>query len=118
VGFKRLDLSSALPEIPGRWGGWVVDWETLTLTHREGYCLHLEEFRTAAAMLNMIVQVRGKVYMTPTDVGDLVVALDDLFEIQGSLTPSGVPREISDVREHLERRRASRGGGNGASSNG
>jgi hypothetical protein len=50
------------------------------LTHqREGYGLDLERFRTAAAMLNMIVQVRGKVYMTPTDVGDLVVALDDLF---------------------------------------
>jgi hypothetical protein len=110
--FQRIDFSREFPpSIPGRWGEWVLDWDELTLTHqRENYGFDLERFKTAAQMLDMIVQVRTRRYMTATDVGDFVAALDDLFAIQPSLTPMGNARRIDDVGKHL-RRRIERSGG-------
>ena len=109
---QRMDFNRAFrPHIPGRWGDWVPDWEHLTLTNqRENYGFDLERFKTAALMLNMIVQVRTKPYMSTTDVGDFVAGLDDLFAIQSSLTPMGDARMIEDVGTHL-RRRIERSGG-------
>jgi hypothetical protein len=46
--------------------------------------------------------------MTPIDVGDLVAALDDIFDIQGNLVPSGVDRRIEDVSAFLRKRIAAR----------
>jgi hypothetical protein len=39
--------------------------------------------------------------MTTTDVGDLVAALDDIFDIQSSLVPFGQDRRIEDVPAFL-----------------
>lgn len=109
---QRRDFNHAFrPHIPGRWGDWVLDWECLTLTNqRENYGFDLERFKTAALMLDMIVQVRTKPHMSTTDVGDFVAGLDDLFAIQSSLTPMGDARMIEDVGTHL-RRRIERSGG-------
>jgi hypothetical protein len=106
--FRRLDLSRPIPPWPDRWGGWTLDVEQLVLHHRENYNVGLQGFSSAAPMLNMIVQVRNKGFMTTTDVGDCVAALDDIFHIQGSLVPSGVDRRIEDVPAFLRERIAAR----------
>jgi hypothetical protein len=85
-------------------GRWELDAEHLVLRHEENYELDLEQFSSAAPMLNMIVQVRNKGFMTTRDVGDLVAALDDIFNIQGRLVPSGVGRHIDDVSAFLRKR--------------
>jgi hypothetical protein len=59
-------------------------------------------------MLDMIVQVRNKSFMTTTDVGDLVAALDDIFHVQGSLVPFGQDERIEDVPAFLRERIAAR----------
>jgi hypothetical protein len=105
----RLDLSQPLSPIPGTWGRWRLDRENLRLVHEERYELELTKFRTAAAMLDMIVQVRHKVFMEWEDVGSCVAALDDLFDIQPSLTPQGQAREIEDVAAYLASRFERRG---------
>ena len=61
-------------------------------------------------MLDMIVQVRRKVFVTTTDVGDFVAALGDIFDIQSSLVPGGVDRRIDDVPAFLHKRIAARAG--------
>jgi hypothetical protein len=102
--FEALDLSQPFPPWPERWGRWELDAEHLVLRHEENYHVGLERFSSAAPMLDMIVQVRNKGFMTTTDVGDLVAALDDIFHIQGSLVPSGVGRHIDDVSAFLRKR--------------
>jgi hypothetical protein len=107
--FKRLDLSQPLPPIPSRWGRWVLDRENLVLDHPERYRVSLESFHQPAEMLDMIAQVRHKVWARPDDVGYLVIALDDLFDIQSALTPSRVPQRIDDVGAYLRARMEERG---------
>ena len=106
--YPRLDLSKPIPPWPDRWGRWTLDAEHLVLCHEEGYEIELERFSSAAPMLDMIVQVRNKVFMTTTDVGDFVAALDDIFDIQSSLVPGGVDRRIDDVPAFLRKRIAAR----------
>jgi hypothetical protein len=102
--FPRLGLSQPIPPWPHRWGRWALDAEHLVLRHEENYEIRPERFSSAAPMLDMIVQVRNKGFMTTTDVGDFVAALDDIFHVQGSLVPSGVDRRIEDVPAFLRRR--------------
>jgi hypothetical protein len=106
--YGRLDLSQPVPRWPDRWGRWELDTERLVLRHEEGYELDLELFSSAAPMLNMIVQVHHKAFMSATDVGYLIAALDDIFGIQGSLVPSGQDRRIDDVAGFLRQRSAAR----------
>jgi hypothetical protein len=107
--YRRLDLSKPLKPIPARWGRWRLNVETLELLHDDDYGFQLERFSTAARMLDMVVQVHHKMFLNREDVGDFVAALDDLFDVQPSLTPFGGSREIPDVAEHLRRRFAERG---------
>jgi hypothetical protein len=106
--YPRLDLTKPIPPWPDRWGRWTLDPERLVLRHEEKYEIDLKRFSSAAPMLDMIVQVRNKVFMSATDVGDLVAALDDIFHVQGSLVPSGVDRRIEDVSAFLRQRIAAR----------
>jgi hypothetical protein len=106
--FPRLDPSQPIPPWPDRWGRWTLDAEQLVLRHEEKYFVSLNQFSSGAPMLNMIVQVLHKRFMTTTDVGDLVAALDDIFYIQGSLVPSGQDRRIEDVAAFLRERIAAR----------
>jgi hypothetical protein len=89
-------------------GRWTLDAEQLVLRREENYEVALERFSSAAPMLDMIAQVRNKVFMTTTDVGDFVAALDDIFDIQSSLVPSGADRRIEDVPAFLRKRIAAR----------
>jgi hypothetical protein len=106
--FPRLDLSQPIPPWPDRWGRWTLDAEQLVLRHEEKYFVSLNRLSSASPMLDMIVQVRNKGFMTTTDVGDLVAALDDIFHIQSSLVPFGRDRRIEDVPAFLRERIAAR----------
>ena len=108
--YRRLDLSQPIPPWPASWGRWALDAEDLRLHHEENYSVDLKRFSSAAPMLDMIVQVRRKVFVTTTDVGDFVAALDDIFDIQSSLVPGGVDRRIDDVPAFLHKRIAARAG--------
>ena len=108
LNFPHLDVSPPLPPRPDRWGRWTLDAEQLVLGHEEKYFVSLDRFSSASPMLDMIVQVRNKSFMTTTDVGDLVAALDDIFNIQGSLAPFGKDRRIKDVPGFLRKRIAAR----------
>lgn len=78
----------AMP-IPTRWGRWSYRRSNLTLVHDEGYEVDLERMETSAATLDWIAQVAGKGWATPADIGNLVLAIDDLVRPQGRLCGGG-----------------------------
>lgn len=106
--YRRLDLTKPIPPWPDRWGRWTLDAEHLVLRNEENYSVDLKRFPSAAPMLDMIAQVRHKVFLTTTDVGDFVAALDDIFDIQSTLVPQGVDGRIDDVPAFLRKRIAAR----------
>jgi hypothetical protein len=105
--YPALDFSQPLPPWPDHWGRWTLDAEHLVLSHEVDYDVDLQRFSSCAPMLDMITQVRNKTFMTTTDVGDLVAALDDIFDIHSKLSRSGVDRSIEDVPAYIRQRIAS-----------
>jgi hypothetical protein len=70
------------------------------LHEREDYDIDLEQCTTSAEVLDWIVQVEGKAWATPSDVGYLVTALCDLLNPQANLCSCGEPTTI-ESGEHL-----------------
>jgi len=73
----------------GPWGPWTLNQDTLELAisvKREGwnrcYEVDLERIKSSAAMLDWIMQVANKSWTTPEDIGHLVRALNDIFQLQ------------------------------------
>jgi hypothetical protein len=72
-----------------RWGRWQLRMSNLTLWLRGvgGGCLFemdLEEITTCADLVAQISYASQKTFMRSEEVGDLVRALDDIFDIQES----------------------------------
>lgn len=61
------------------WGPWFFDERTLTLVHRGGYWIPLDQMRHSAAVLGWIGQIAGKTWADNETLGALVRALNDLF---------------------------------------
>src|SRR5438105_423087 len=64
-----------------KWGRWKLNghgghW-SLDLEH---YYITLNDITTNARMNDWIFQMAGKTWVTPEDLGNLVLALDDIFE--------------------------------------
>jgi hypothetical protein len=87
------DRSRPLVPIGNEWGDWRLNRDALVLElvkdGRLQYELDLESFTSAAKLLDMIVQVHHKTWTSVEDVGQLVAALDQIFNIQPALTPMG-----------------------------
>jgi hypothetical protein len=72
------------------WGRWLLCTDTLELVYEERpgrakYFIDLERMNTSAAMLDWIFQLCRKRWVTPTDAGNLVRALQDIFNPQARL---------------------------------
>lgn len=91
----RFLKASELPEPEevyyGRtWGKWTLN-KNLTLTHQDrgSYELDLEKMATSAEVLDTIFQVSNKLWCSPKDAGDLLDALRDTINPQGTLCSCG-----------------------------
>ncbi len=74
------------PESGDTWGNWRYKAKLLTLTHvPEDYEIRLDECSTSAETLDWIFQVASKTWVTPEDLGNLILALDDIIDPQANL---------------------------------
>ena len=82
---EKIDLN-ADNEVKNRWGNWVFNKDDNTLDFCSStnytYYIDLDECTNSAQILDWIAQVSHKLYMTSTDIGNLVKALDDIFNLQ------------------------------------
>ena len=73
------------PKDGGTWGNWRFEKRTLTLQYRnvEGYTdeIDLERMKSNLELLIWMKDLSGKVYMTPEDVGNLFLAIQDLTKV-------------------------------------
>src|SRR5215470_18055773 len=96
-----------------RWGDWSLDAPQTGQPHlvseidgRERYAIGLYGIVGSAAMLDWIMQLRPKTWVTNDIIGDLVSAFDDIFDPQGTLCGTGVDHELN--AENFLRNRISR----------
>ena len=86
-----------------RWGGWHLDANTRTLIldsgghHRE---IPIDEMTDSAHMLDTIFHLSAKSWATNEIRGDLLRALQDLFNPQATLCSGGHDKKI-DAEAHL-----------------
>ena len=91
------------------WGRWRLDTDTLELIYRNDrgrdiYPIDLERMGTSAAMLDWIFQLHKKNWTSAEDLGDLIAALQDIFDPQGWLCSfgcTGAPGKKIDATAHL-----------------
>lgn len=77
------------PPISLRFGRWTFDPAHSCLEHGLGYWVPLNEVGTSARMLDWIFQVAAKSWATPDDIGQMVLALQEIFEPQARLCSFG-----------------------------
>jgi hypothetical protein len=92
---------------PG-WGRWTFHADNVTLVHGDDdgheYEVDIEECRTSAKALDLILQVSKKTWSTDADVANLLAALNDLIDPQATLCSFGEDKRIADVRALLAKR--------------
>src|SRR3982751_4912844 len=67
------------PQHGDTWGNWQLDAETLELVYPpERYAIDLESIDSSAEMLDWIIQLSEKSWISRKDVGDLVQALANI----------------------------------------
>lgn len=90
-----------------KWGNWTLDLRLLTLNYSEGkgrgYEIDLEDMTDSAPMLDWIMQMSAKPWMTPEQLGHLVRALDEVFHPQAYICSFGANHEINP-RKHVRAR--------------
>jgi hypothetical protein len=92
----RVNLTLALSPSGRRLSGLLCPGE---------YEVDLEGCTTPAQVLDWIVQVSKKTWATDLVIADLVRALDDLLDMQGTMCPFGQARHVN-VKRALAGRRA------------
>ncbi len=94
----RQYLKRAKPARQSRkWGAWTFRPPTFELAikrNQRQYEVDLDECKTAADVLDWIMQVRGKTGIDDKDLADLIHALDDILSIQANLCPGGENRTV------------------------
>lgn len=82
--FWRVDAPK--PEHGDTWGWWKYDAErkVLTLQRKSGhwYEINLESCRTKAEVIDWLIQLKDKTWMTSANLGNLVMALDDILKLR------------------------------------
>jgi hypothetical protein len=86
-----------------KYGPWELDTEDLILAHGEDYWIDLQRISTSAEMLDWICQLAQKSWVTPTALGYLVLAFEDIFDPQANLCGSGKSKTIN-ATQYLRRR--------------
>jgi hypothetical protein len=86
-----------------RFGRWTINHSNLTLTHANGHEIDLEEMTCSAKMLDWIFQINAKGWASIDDLGQLVKALDEIFNPQGRLCSFGVDHQL-DATAFLKQR--------------
>ena len=92
-------LSKPLPE---RWGPWKIDPVRRAIFYDgpHDYWLPLAQTNNSAEVLDWIVQLHEKSWATPEDIGNLVAALDDIFDLQNNICGCGIDHRI-DAEAHV-----------------
>lgn len=85
------------------WGPWRLKASTYVLELPGRYEVDLERCLDSAEVLDYLAQVAGKRWATPEVVAGLLVALDDVLQVQAHLCPFGVGARItaSSVRRRV-----------------
>jgi len=75
-----------------RWGNWVFNENDLTLNYklnrpgsRACYEIDLERMDSASEVVDWLAQVSTKAWCSPEDVGQLLLALNTIFNLQANL---------------------------------
>lgn len=87
--------SEQAPKHGDNWGRWKLNghgnnW-TLDLEH---YYIRLDRITSNAQMNDWIFQMAGKTWVTPEDLGNLVLAFDDIFSPQATLCGEGKDKTL------------------------
>lgn len=80
------------------WGSWIFDVSRLVLYWGRGpypYEIDLEDCTDSAQVLDWIAQLSHKQWCSAADIGDLVRALDDIFDLQAHFCPWGQNKTIN-----------------------
>ncbi len=85
-----------------RWGNWQYDADRLVLDYvgKDGkYEIDLETCNDAWRIVNWVLQVASKNWVTPEDIGNLVLALEGVvgYGLQGMIYPGS----NFDMKTHL-----------------
>lgn len=83
------------------WGNWKLVGDFLCY-RRKGmgeYAICLRELDSSAEFLDWIYQLKKKGWTTPDDIWNLLHALDEIFNVQGSVCSSGCDRKFSPVKD-------------------
>ena len=92
-------LSKPLPE---KWGHWKLDRDRRAIYYDgpHDYWFSLGQMNSSTEVLDWIAELHDQSWATPEDVGNLVAALDDIFDLQNNLCGCGIEHRF-DAREHL-----------------
>src|SRR5688500_12347552 len=89
-----------------RWGSWKFDASQFELVHDSG-CVHidLERCNSSAEVLDVIAQQAGKSRecLPAEDIGDLVIAFNELLRLQANVCSCGRDKRVTDVKALIER---------------
>lgn len=80
-----------------QWGSWRLRTDTRELVGA-GYPIDLETIETSAEMLDWIFQVAEKDWADAKLLGDLILALRDIFDPQSNLCSFGTSRQIDATK--------------------
>lgn len=70
-------------------GNWTFNRKIMTIEFKNGYEIDVDDMTSSAKVLDWIIQIAEKIWATPTDVGDLVLLIDDLLHPQTTLCSMG-----------------------------
>ena len=84
------------------WGEWKLLVSEELLEHKKGYRVDFKRMGTAAGMLDIIFQVERQ-QLSPEAVCQLVTALADIFDPQGSLCCDGAEHPFHAEERFRER---------------
>lgn len=92
-------LSKPLPE---QWGKWKLDRARRVIYYDGGhdYWFSLAQMNNSTEMLDWIVHLHEEKWATPEDIGNLVAALDDIFDLQNNVCGCGIEHRFN-AKEHL-----------------
>jgi len=113
-----------------KWGSWMFNRQNLTLQHfmeghigNEGfidYEVDLEECIHAPSILDWILQIANKTWITADDIGNLVLALNQLakYGLQGMVCPGGMWGRYTSSKNRVDYKALLSGGRKGFGGNG
>ena len=92
-------LSKPLPE---QWGKWKLDRARRAIYYDgpQDYWFSLAQMNNSTEVLDWIVHLHEEKWATPEDIGNLVAALDDIFDLQNNICGCGIEHRFN-AREHL-----------------